>query len=121
MELHIGIERPERNKLTGRFLKGHKGHKGKTWNDYIPQETQEKMREALKKNRGRGYVFPSKPVICVAENGKWSKFPSAKDASNVTGVTRVNIGLVCRKKRRTAGGFKWFFESDNEWMKHILL
>ena len=49
-ELYIPIERPERNLVNGRFLKGHTPHnKGKKWADYMD------MRKAKRIKNGRSY------------------------------------------------------------------
>jgi hypothetical protein len=48
----------------------------------------------------------NKPVLCV-ETGV--VYPSATDASALTGVERSNIGSCCRGTREKAGGYHWQF------------
>ena len=36
-----------------------------------------------------------------------NRYPSIKEAERQTGCANTNIGLACREKHRTAGGFHW--------------
>ena len=47
-ELYIPIERPTRNLITGKFLKGHIPHnKGKKISDYMDLDKAEKIKRIL--------------------------------------------------------------------------
>lgn len=48
----------------------------------------------------------AKPVRCV-ETGV--EYPSSCEAARLTGINGNHIGEVCRRKRKTAGGFHWEF------------
>lgn len=120
MELYIEPKRPDRNLLTGRFLKGNKPHnKGKKWDEFLSKESQEKILNALKRHRGRGGCFPNSPVVGIASNGTWCRYPSIKKASEATGIGHSNISNVCRKRGKTAGGYRWFYEESNEWINLV--
>ena len=60
----------------------------------------------LQKTNGDINKKLKKPVYCVELD---KEFDSAKTASEVTGVDASNIGMVCRGKRQTAGGYHWRF------------
>ena len=48
----------------------------------------------------------SKPVLCVETQ---QFFCSAKEAQDITGINKSNIGACCRGERPRAGGFRWKF------------
>lgn len=55
----------------------------------------------------------SKPIKQYSLDGEeLNTFPSAKVASDVTGIVSSNINRVCNGIRKTAGGYVWKFCSD---------
>ena len=59
-------------------------------------------------NYGTRYRLRSKVVNKYSKDGKYLEtFVSASDAGRKTGIKITNICSVCRKIRKTAGGFKW--------------
>lgn len=122
MELYIESIKINRNPITGKFLKGAVPHnKGKTWESYTTEEVRSKALENLKKGRGSwhkiGAGMNRKSVVAVKNGKLCGVFNSIQDASVKTGVSASLISYICNKKARkhSAGGFKWFFESDNSW------
>jgi hypothetical protein len=119
MELYLEPKRPERNLVTGRFMKGHTPFlKGKKWKDLFSEETQARMLSGILAHRGKGGQ-KKKPVICIAKDGTWRKFDSAKEAGIALKVHSGTISNVCLGKRKTAGGYRWFYEESNEWLNLV--
>lgn len=118
-ELYIPIERPTRNLVNGRFLKGHTPHnKGRRWSDYIDNYKREKMLEGLKLGRkGNPNIAGSnaKQVVAIKDEQLFAIYPSSNDAGRKTGICSRNIRSCCAGKRKSAGGYQWFWESDNKW------
>lgn len=55
----------------------------------------------------------SKSVMQFKTDGTFVKeYPSTKQAERETGISNVNIGSVCRKKFKTAGGFVWCYAEE---------
>ena len=65
----------------------------------LTEEHKLKISESTKGRKVHG-----KPVLCVELN---KIFQSTMDAERETGIPNTNIGLVCRDKRKTAGGYHW--------------
>ena len=61
-----------------------------------------------------------KKVVAIKDGNLFSKFDNMKDAERKTGVPHSNISLVCNGKRKSAGGYMWFFENDNKWVDLVL-
>lgn len=52
-------------------------------------------------------------VIQYTKNGEYvAEYPSAKEAWRQTGISDTTIGLVCKGKGKTAGGFIWRYKND---------
>ena len=66
--------------------------------------------ETTKQQIRRKKANVSKPVYCV-ETGK--KFVSLGEAAQKTGIDKTSIGRCCAKKQKTAGGYHWAYQSDN--------
>lgn len=120
MELYIPPERPQ--KYKGKFLKGNiPGNKGKKWEDFYSEETIKKLRDHLKKiqkmKKPRKNPITKEVKVIAIKDGKYFYFPSAKIASQKTGANHGHIIQCCRKKAKTCGGFKWFYENDEEWIE----
>lgn len=122
-ELYIPIERPTRNLVNGRFLKGHTPHnKGKRWADYIAGIKRENMLRGLELGRkGNPNIAGSnsKQVVAIKDGQLFAVYPSSNDAGRKTGVCSRNIRSCCSGKRKSAGGYQWFLESDNQWLDLI--
>lgn len=122
MELVIDRARPQRNLVTGRFLPGHASfNKGKKWSEWMSKKSQLHAMKGWKNLKGRRDIggWNARKVVMIREDGRWFVFPSASEAGRKTGIQDTNIRSCCRKGRRTAGGYRWFYESDNEWMEII--
>ncbi len=143
-ELKIGPERPTRNPINGRFLKGHiPQNKGKRWDEYMSKRGQRKALKNLEIGR-RVYVRPpncgrkKKKVIAVNVHGKFLCFNSIKEAGIWTGGRWENIRRCCfvnslrRALKNVKGemtdkvntdhrymGIRFYFEDDPIWMEKI--
>lgn len=54
---------------------------------------------------------PQKPVMQYTKDGKFiAEYVSQAQASRETGVMQSHISLVCRGKRKSSGGYAWFFK-----------
>ena len=52
------------------------------------------------------------PIVSVDKDGNHKIYPSAKSAYAETGICKSSIAGVCKGKRYTAGGFKWYYLED---------
>ena len=52
-------------------------------------------------------------VLQFTKDGQFvAEYPTAAEADRVTGISRTTIGLVCKGKGKTAGGFVWKYKND---------
>lgn len=52
-------------------------------------------------------------VLQFTKDGQFvAEYPTAAEADRVTGINRTTIGLVCKGKGKTAGGFVWKYKND---------
>ena len=52
-------------------------------------------------------------VLQFTKDGQFiAEYPTATEADRVTGISRTTIGLVCKGKGKTAGGFVWKYKND---------
>lgn len=120
MELTLEPVRVYRNKLTGRFMKGHPSPvKGKKWDDFLTKEQQEKILNNLRKAPKPKHItagWNKKAVMMIDKDGKATYFPSVAEASRRTGINPGNIGSCCREERNHAGGYKWYYYDSNKWL-----
>ncbi|MFK2616104.1 hypothetical protein ACIXQ7_06330, partial [Bacteroides fragilis] len=89
-ELYIPVERPTRNPINGRFLKGIAPHnKGKTMK-YHSLKTKRRSLKNLAKGRGSwhktGAGLNRKSVVAIKDGKLCGVFPSIQDAGKATGV-----------------------------------
>lgn len=106
---------------NGRFRKGNKPHnKGKKWSEWMDGRKHRKVLKGLKRT-GRKDIggWNAKKVVCLLDGKFIGCFDSAKHASEKTGIQRRNICAVCNGKRPKAGGYQWYFESDNKWIEYV--
>ena len=120
-------------KLSIRNSKGHilagRGHipanKGKKWDEYnVPEESRKKiLSNFTNEGRMKGALADKKrnniKIIGIKERKFYGEFESAASAArNLQGlgikVYSENIRTCCKGKRTSAGGVKWFYESDFE-------
>ena len=53
------------------------------------------------------------PVLQYDKSGNFiAEYKSAREAKNQTGISDTTIGLVCKGKNKTAGGFIWRYKND---------
>lgn len=117
-ELNLGPEPLQYNPVTGRFLKGHIPHnKGRKWSEWMDGRKQRKVirigSKNLKRNMNIG-GWNKKAVIMLQEDGKHYYFDSSMTAGRATGIDSRNIRFCCNKKRKHAGGCRWFWFDDPE-------
>lgn len=74
-----------------------------TWNDLVstPVPVQIEMTDKPK-NRYKG-------VFQVVEGEVIAHYKTAAEAEKATGIDRMNIRNVCNNKRKSAGGYDWFY------------
>lgn len=118
-ELYIPIERPTRNLVTGKFLKGHIPHnKGKKMSDYMDLDKVEKIKRIGAKNLVRTCRIAgwnAKPVVAIENDKLVGVYHSACEAGRKNRICIQNIVSCCSGKRKHAGGYQWFWENDNTW------
>lgn len=66
------------------------------------------------------YGKESFPVSSVDKTGKQKFYPSVKEASEVTRITKNNIFRVIRGEHKTAGGYSWFPESRDKYIQSLV-
>ena len=124
-ELFIPIERPTRNLVNGRFLKGHTPHnKGKTlkfhsrWSRRRCLKNLEKGRNTPHKTGGG---TNKKSVVAIKDGKLVGVYDSVRTAGEKLNITPSHISDVCLKKKghKTVRGYRMFFESDNDWFSEI--
>jgi hypothetical protein len=124
-ELYIPIERPTRNLVNGRFLKGHTPHnKGKK----LKFHSRWSKRRCLK-NLEKGRSMPhktgggtnKKAVVAIKDGKLVGRYDSVISAGEKLNITASHISDVCLKKKghKTVRGYKMYFESDNDWLAEI--
>lgn len=122
-ELYIPVERPTRNPINGRFLKGHTPfNKGKKWSDYMDMRKAKRIKRIGEKNLVRNYRIAgwnARPVVAIEGRKIAGIYPSASEAGRKTGICGRNIISCCSGKRKRAGGYRCFWESDNTWCNLI--
>ena len=121
--LYIPPKRIYRNPTNGQFLKGITPHnKGKKWEDYMDMRKAKKVKRIamanLKPNMNIG-GWNARKIVAIKDNKLIGVYKSSNDAERKTGICARNIRSCCNYKRKRAGGFRWFFENDNEWCKLI--
>ena len=71
-------------------------------------------------NRPAGKDCPNSKRVCqISLDGELIKiWDCATDASDELGVDQASISIVCKGKRKTAGGFVWVHETDYDLSKN---
>ena len=121
-ELYIPQIRRTRNAVNGRFLNGHVPHNlGKKWSEYIPKKKHKKMLKCLSLGKGNPNIGGknAKKVIAIKDGNIFALYSSSEDAGRKSGICSRNIRSCCDGHRKHAGGLKWFWEADNEWIELI--
>lgn len=123
-ELYIPPQQHTRNAVNGRFMKGHiPFNKGKKWTDYMDMRKAKRVKRIGMKNMIPGNKTTSsrnaKPVVAILDGKIKGIYRSSYHASRLTGICSCSIRLCCSKKRKSAGGYKWFWERDNSWLELI--
>lgn len=114
------INSPVRNKKNGRFLKGHVPHnKNKNWSEWMDGRKRKKVLKCLKRTGNPNLAGANAKKIVGVKDGKFIVFPHSEEAGSRLNISARNIRSCCHKKRKSAGGWKWFFETDNEWTQLI--
>lgn len=124
-ELYLEPERPQYNKLNGRFLKGHVPFcKGKKWDEWMPNRKKNKCLRALKKGRGlyKGKIIPPSiqrmKKVFVKMDGVITSYPSIHSAALVLDWDFRNISNCCIRNHRDknkvhkSNGLVFVFENE---------
>ena len=121
MELRLPpIPPPRKNPMNGQYLKGHVPHnKGKKWTDYLDMRKAKRVKKNLEIGRARGNPsmagWNAIKVVGI-KDGKFTIFDSSEHAGRALGIIARNIRHCCHKKRKRAGGIRWFFAASDEWL-----
>ena len=97
-----------------RISEAHKGIK-------VTEETKQKRKLTYQKKYPNGFhhtlnaiekmrIAKSIPVICLETN---TIYHGAKEAQELTNIDDGTIGLCCKGKRKTAGGFHWEYYKEH--------
>lgn len=78
-------------------------NKGKCRSEWLSKENELKLRQTLK-NINIGNKHSCKPIMCIETQ---VVYEGVLDAYKKTGIHMSNISLVCKGKRKTAGGYRW--------------
>jgi hypothetical protein len=64
------------------------------------------------KQRMETNIFRSKKIVCIKENKVVNIFSSVSNAVRKTGLMQGNISACLTKRRKTCGGYKWIYFTD---------
>lgn len=79
-------------------------------NGFFGKTHTKEVREKLKKaHLGKPNIACFKKVICIETGIIYNSIEEAKRKTNILG-----IGFVCRKERKTAGGYHWQYYKESE-------
>lgn len=143
-ELTLAPVRPQRNAVTGRFMKGHiPANKGRKWNEWASKRSQKKMQKGWvnlithrPKKRADTAGRCRKPIIAVREDGRFMFFKDSFVAGQWCGGRRENVNRCCRDNQQRKVnlktgkintdhqymGIRWYFESDTaNWQTKIII
>lgn len=107
--------------IKGRFRKGNVPHnKGKKWSEWMDGRKRNKVLKGLQRN-GRKDIggWSAKKIVCVKDGKVVGSFAHSNEAQEKTRIESRNIRSVCAGKRKTAGGFQWFYENDNNILNYL--
>lgn len=109
-----------RNRVTGRFLKGHTPHnKGKKWSDYLDKRKWKKIKRIglknLKPSANTSAGWNARRVVAVKDEKLICVYPSMREAEHRTGIHQKKIKRCCIGKKKDIDGYQWFFEDDHRW------
>jgi hypothetical protein len=111
------------NPTNGRFLKGNiPFNEGVPMIEWMDKERIEIVLKCLDKNRISNpnlAGWNKKKIVAIKDNKLCGVFESSNEAMRKTGICGRNIRSVCGGKRKHAGGYQWFLESDNKWCSLI--
>ena len=132
MELYLEPERPQRHRVNGQFLPGHKSlTKGRKRTDWMSAEKDRMLKEIGAKRfreqkHPEGAGMPKRRVIAISEDGHWTLFSSLSHAAEKVGGQRPNISRCCRQNARNGRntdhkymGIRFYYEDDNTWMRKV--
>lgn len=67
----------------------------------------------LKTKKLKNSKNAEKPVLQFTKDGKFvNEYPSIKEAERCTGINHGNIGACCKRRYKSASGFKWKYKED---------
>lgn len=132
-ELSLPPVRPERNAVTGRYMKGHTPtNKGKKWSEYLSKTAQQRCSkgwENLSKYRRSGLKHPEKfrkPIIAVSHDSTFRMFTHAAAAIQWLGRGNIyNVQRCCRcnedgkNTEHAYLGVRFYYESNEIWLTKI--
>ncbi len=114
--------------LSGRFIKEYKSaHDAARENNIQFTNICKVCRGERKTAGGFGWSYEKKDkiepikthrlgdrtVLQFTKDGQFvAEYSTAAEADRVTGIHRTTIGLVCKGKGKTAGGFVWKYKND---------
>lgn len=107
VRLHRLIAEAFLPKSKGKDLVNHKDHNRSNNNvENLEWTTSSENRKHAKKAYRNTY---KRKIKSTDINGKIKSFESVTEAHRQTGISSGNICMVCKGKRKTAGGFKWTY------------
>lgn len=132
MELYLEPERPQRNRVNGQFLPGHKSPtKGRKRSEWMSAEKDRMLKElGAKKFREQKHPqnagMKKQKVIAISDDGKWTLFSSVSYAADRIGGSRPNVSRCCRQNAKGGRnsdhrymGIRFYNEDDDTWMKKV--
>lgn len=71
--------------------------------------------EAVEKAKSIKHIERKVPIVRLSRDGEFiDEWESYMEASKKLGINNYTISLVCKGKRKTAGGFVWMLKKDYE-------
>lgn len=123
-------EPPKKRRKPGTFEPGHESHnKGKPWSEWMPEEHQTKIREALARTRNHGnptwvkgmQAHNAVEVVAFKDGRKVGTYQSATIAARALGLEPRNVRNCAQGKRHSCGGYIFYRRDDFEvWMDAMI-
>ncbi|MCI8332637.1 MAG: hypothetical protein HFE78_07415 [Clostridiales bacterium] len=105
-KLNNSVDNLDRNTPKENINYGSRTKRQRSNTDYT---TKQRKNIAIKNGK-----LTSKPVLQILDGKTIAKYENAKTASRVLKINASHIGEVCKKKRKTAGGYLWEYERGND-------
>ena len=95
-------------------------NKGKSWDEYLPKQTQDKILKNLNRT-GRSDIggWNANKIVAIKDGKFLGCFTGSIEAGEKLNLLPRLIRRVVQGKRKTTGGIMFFLEEDDSWTEFI--